>query len=318
MARDLGELEHLLDAAETLCEIQARRPAVAQFHSETALFADGRTAIFRGRYNGASAMLTLFQGEGHVDRARRRKRDLEQLGAALANERFRIAPLVAAWPGEGLTLTADVAGERLDTALALATPAERDALIAEAGAWLARIVAEAHRQAVFGGRHWVRNADRALARTSGREDRALARDLATRLEALLPTVAGKPVTQAHCHGDFRPAHLVHSGDVLCGVAMQGAHWQPVVRDLARFVVDLHLTHPRPGGQRRFGVDADDIAALTAPLTQLERPELALHLPFFIGIELAEWMGRADLSPDRAALVREAIAHFLEGNGAPLI
>ncbi|WP_287188285.1 hypothetical protein [Rhodovulum sp.] len=318
MNGELSELEHLLDAAELLRAIQARRPAIAQFHNEEALFADGRMAAFRGRYNGAAVVLTLFHGEGHVDRTRRRKREFDRLETALADGRFRIAPLVAAWPGEGITMTAEVTGRGLDAEIAAAEPAGRDALVGEAGEWLATVLAGAHRQAVFGGRHWVRNAARQLARVGGAEDRALARTLGTRLEALLPTVTGTTVTQALIHGDFRPCNLVRSSEALCGIGMAGAQWMPVARDLARFLVDLHLTHPRPGGRRAFGIDAGDLDALSAPLALLERRERARLLPFFIGVELADSFAQGAQEPGRSEALCAAVAHFLDGNGLPLL
>ncbi|TCP44089.1 hypothetical protein [Rhodovulum marinum] len=318
MTRDLSDLVHLLDAAEVLRDIQARRPAVALFQSDTLLSASDREAVFRGRYDGAPAVLTLFYGDGHADRARVQKRDLERLVAALADAPYRVAPLVAAWPGEGITVTADVAGERLDGALAAAPPGARDALLAEAGAWLAHVVAQAHRQVAFGGRHWVRRATQALADVEGRADRPLARRLATRLEALLPTVAGKPVTQAHCHGDFRPEMLVHADGALFGLGCRTARWQPVVRDVARFLVALHLACPRPGGQLRFGVDAAHIEALLTRLTILDRRERALLLPFFIGVELADTLARGDLTPQEADALGAAVGHFLDGDGTPLL
>ncbi|TCO69276.1 phosphotransferase [Rhodovulum euryhalinum] len=319
MTRDLSDLEHLLDAAEVLRDIQARRPAIALFHSEIALSATGRTAVFRGHYDGAPAVLTLFHGEDHAERARRQKRALERLEAMLADGPFRIAPLVGSWPGEGVTVTADVAGESLEAAIAAAaTPGERDALLSDAGEWLARIVAASQRQVVFGGRHWAQAATRKLGRVGAHQGRPLADALATRIEALLPTVAGKPVTQAQSHGDFRPATLVRADGALCGIGLQSLHALPVVRDLARFLVALHLAHPRPGGRQRFGVGAKDIEALAAPLTILDRRERALHLPFFIGIELADVLGRGDLGPAEEAAVQGAVSHFLKGEAAPLL
>ncbi|MGC9420886.1 MAG: hypothetical protein ACP5EN_18130 [Rhodovulum sp.] len=318
MTRELSDLEHLFDAAEALRDIQARRPAIALFQSDSLLSASDREAVFRGRYDGAPAVLTLFHGEGHTDRARAQKRDLARLDTALAEAPYRVAPLIAAWPGEGITVTADMAGVRLDRALADAPPETRDALLAEAGTWLAHVVAQANRKIAFGGRHWVRRATRALGHVDGRSDRPLARQLANRLEALLPTVAGKPVTQTHGHGDFRPEVLVQAEGVLFGLAFRTVRWQPVMRDVARFLVALHLACPRPGGRRRFGVEAGDIEALLSPLTILDRRERALHLPFFIGVELADALARGDLTPQEAEALAEAVGHFLGGEATPLL
>lgn len=318
MTRDLSDLEHLLDAAEVLRKIQARRPAIALFQSETALSASGREAVFRGRYDGTPAVLTLYYGEGHAERARTQKREIERLETALAEGPYRVAPLVAAWPGEGITVTADVAGETLAEALATADHAARDALLAEAGEWLARLAARAHRQVAFGGRHWMRRTARALERVGGTADRALARSLGTRLEALLPTVAGKPVTQAHGHGDFRPANLVRNGGALYGVGVQTLQWMPVVRDLARFLVALQVACPRAGGAQRFGIGAADLEVLIGPLALVGPRERALHLPFFIGLELAENLAAGEVTAAQGDRLRDAIAQFLDRNGTPLL
>ncbi|SIO31266.1 hypothetical protein SAMN05444722_1372 [Rhodovulum sp. ES.010] len=318
MTRNLSEMEHLSDAAEALGDIRARRPAIARFHSEAVLAHTGASTVFRGRYDEAGAILTLALGTDRRERARRHQRILARLGAALGDGRYRVAPLIDAWPGEGVTLTADPAGEALIEAVDGADDDTRDALLGEAGHWLDRVTAAAHRQVAFGGRQWVRRARTGLARIASRDDRALGAALGNRLEALLPTVAGRAVTQAHGHGDFSPAHVVRTQDAIVAIAVQPSHWPPVTQELARFLVALQIARPRPGGAARFGVDGADHDALLAPVERLPRAERARHLPFFIGIELADRLEQADLAGPEADRLRDAIEHFLNADRGPTL
>ncbi|MBN2906308.1 MAG: hypothetical protein JXJ18_06350 [Rhodobacteraceae bacterium] len=317
MMRDLSDLEHLFTAAETLREIQSRRPAIARFEVETALKANGRTAVFEGRYDGAHAVLKLFQGAGRAEHARAQKRELTRLAATMDTGPWRVAPILAAWPGEGITVTAHVTGTRLDRAIAQAGDSPmRDMLFGEAGQWLAHLVAPANRVVEFAASHWSQARHRELARIADRPDARRARALMACLDTFAPTVAGKPVTQARCHGDFAPINLIRTPHALYGVDIQNAHWLPLVKDVARFLVFVQTTHPRPGGTRRYGIDARDLDALLAPLTLLDPHEQALHLPFFIGVELAAKLAHTDRTAPKADNLRSAIDGFLKVAGKP--
>lgn len=318
MARELSELEHLLDAAETLREVQSRRPAIARFEVASAVKTNAQSTVFEGRYEGAAAMLKLFHGEDRTERARAQKRELLRLSAFMDKGHYRIASLIAAWPGEGITVTARIAGTNLDRAIAEAPPEDRAALVAGAGKWLAHLIAPATRESEFGGRYWVRARGAALAGIKGGEDGKLARALAQRLEALLPTVAGHPITQARSHGDFAPGNLILTGAALYGIDIQNAHWLPLAKDLARFLVFLQSTHPRPAARHRFGIAAPDYDALTDEIPALAAADRERHLPFFVGVELADKLATTDRSAPKADALRAAIARYLEPGGVPVL
>lgn len=312
MARELTELEHFLDAAETLQEIQSRRNAIARFQVENVVKIGAAATVFEGHYDDAPAVLKLFHGEDRTERAREQKRELTRLSAFMDRGLFRVAPLLAAWPGEGITVTARIAGTPMDAMLPACGPEERDALIGGAGRWLAHLVASATRPSEFGGNYWVRVRSAALERVQDDSpDGEMARALAERIVARLPTVAGHVITQARCHGDFAPANLIVTDSALYGIDIQNVHWLPLAKDVARFLVYLQTVHPRPEGPCLFGISQADLDVLTAPLTMLTQFERTRFLPFFIGVELADKFVTIDRNSDKAENLRRAIRGFLD-------
>ncbi|TCP62191.1 phosphotransferase family enzyme [Rhodovulum bhavnagarense] len=311
MARELTELEQFLDAAETLREIQSRRKAIARFEVKSVLTSGPNATVFDGRYDNQPAILKLFGGDKRTDQARAQKRELERLSAFMARGRYRVAPLIDAWPGEGITVTGRIDGVPMDTMLAACAPHDRDALIGGAGQWLAHLVAAATRPAEFGGRYWVRVRTQALSRVQGGTDGELAQALANRLAARLPALVGQEITQARCHGDFAPANLIVTEAALYGIDIQNDHWLPLVKDVARFLVYLETNHPRTYGPRLFGMSRLDLQALTAPLTLLTPVDRGQLLPFFIGVELADKFATIDRGAEKAENLRRAIVAYLD-------
>ncbi|RAP39979.1 hypothetical protein BYZ73_17475 [Rhodovulum viride] len=317
MTRNIFGLEYLLDATPEVQEIQARRPGIARFAIERVTETDARKAVFIGRYDGHPAELTLLRGPKGPERARALRRDLQRLALHMGHGPFRVPPLVAAWPGEGLLVQRLIEGRPMSQALA---GPGRDEMIGRAGSWLALLVSTERRQLSFGGRYWLRRRGEELAaKRTGRTDRRLADELSNRLEAFLPTVAGRPITQARCHGDFQPRNLLLGDGAVYGLALGDPGWMPLVRDIARFLVALRVGHPRAEtADIRFGIHGADLDALLAPIAAVPSRERALHLPFFIGVELAGAFALCPPDLPEAEALREAIGHFLGGSGPPTL
>ncbi|TDX33595.1 hypothetical protein [Rhodovulum visakhapatnamense] len=317
MARSTFGLECLLDAPHEEQETQARRPGFARFAIERVTGTDARKAVFVGRQDGHPAELPLLRGAKGPERAHAFHRDLQRLALHMGHDPVRVPPRVAAWPGKGLPVQRLTEGRPMCQALA---GPERDEMIGRAGGWLAHLVSTERRRLSFGGRYWLRRRGAELAAKRAQPtDRRLADELSNRLEALLTTVAGRPITQARWSGDFRPRNLLLRDGAVYGLASGDPGRMQLVRDTARFLVALRAGHPRAEtGDIRFGFHGADLDALLAPIPAIPAGERALHLPFFIGVELAGAFALCPPDLPETAALCDAIGHFLGGIGPPTL
>ncbi|MBK5935144.1 phosphotransferase family enzyme [Rhodovulum imhoffii] len=300
----------VLEASEELTDLQNRRKAVAAFTAESVLAAHERSAVYAGLYDGQPAILKLFRGPNFKKKARRQKQEMERLATFMSTGRYRTPELLDAWVNLGITVTTRIEGKTLAQALIRASLGERDHLIAEAGHWLSRLAGPTLFRDTFAGKFWLSRKRNDLPRIQYPPDMVLARALLARLEALIPDVRGHSVTKAEIHGDFSPPNLILTETALYGVDIQSVAPQPLVRDIARFLLYLHIVIPQRDSGLKFGVSERDIDVMlgTVALPENERQTL---LPFFIGLEMVDKLAR--LRPDhvRAAALRGAINRYLE-------
>ncbi|MDU8942141.1 hypothetical protein RXV90_01980 [Rhodophyticola sp. MJ-SS7] len=182
---------------------------------------------------------------------------------------------------------------------------ERAVALAAAGRWLNSYAAPSAVSDTFGGGYWIRQRSDAAKAVSDFEDRA-------RLEILIETMRKarrqarrRMVTRARCHGDFRPSRLWHEKSVVWAGGLRPDGWGAVLRDVARFLVDLALTAPHfcSASDKIMGLHDLDIASLLGELTLVDQCEIDELLTYFLAVE---YSGRLLVAKPQDALLRAVI------------
>lgn len=315
MVQHLGEImDETLAAAETLAARRAAYPEIARIEVSELIAAGRRGAVFRGVRDGAEVALRLMHVPDPATAIARMAEALDELAGHMTDGPFRVPRLVTALPEAGAIVTQFIPGERLRDRLATAPEGERDEQLRAAGQWFAQIVAPParHRVGAFQPQFWTERRAAALDRAAAEDrpdgDPQMARALARRLEEMTPPLRGARVTQGRGHGDFHAGKLIRTSEALYGVDIEGAHFLPMAKELARFLVHLELQTPRDG-PGWHGVSAADCGALLAEVPLAPHDEDAI-LPFMIGVELGDaCAGPPREGADDARLMR-AIGAYL--------
>ncbi len=314
MAQHLGGImDETLAAAEILAARRAAHPEIARIEVSELIAAGRRGAVFRGVDDDVEVALRLMHVPDPATAVARMAEALEELAGHMADGPFRVPRLVSALPEAAAIVTQFIPGRTLRDRLATAPEVERDDRLRAAGQWFAQLVAPParHRVGAFQPQFWAERRaaalDRAAAKDRPGRDPQMARALARRLEEMAPPLRGARVTQGRGHGDFHAGKLILAPDALYGVDIEGAHFLPMVKELARFLVHLELRAPRDG-PGWHGVSAADCTALFAEVPLAPHDEDAI-LPFMIGVELGDACARPPDGADDARLMR-AIGAYL--------
>lgn len=265
-------------------------------------------AVAQGVLAGRAVCIKHMTGPEATEQVARQAAELHALAPRMNHGRYRVPELVAAFPEAGIVVTQFIDAQGLKTPLTHATPAERMKLMQDAGHWLAWLVAGRCRAGRLQAGFWVERRRPGLAALAGTPQGPLAEALAARLAIMAQEVAGSPVTQARCHGDFAPHNLMRNEVALWGVDIHNAHYLPLAKDIARFLVATHAQAPGPGPRLMGLAQADGAALMQAGL--LPPDEAARLMPFFIGVELADRLCIRRDDVRRGRNVVDAVAGFL--------
>lgn len=262
----------------------------------------------RGVLAGREVFIKHLSGPDAAEQTARQAAELRALAPRMSHGRYRVPELVAAFPEAGLAVTGFIEAQGLKGLLQSAPPAQRMEMIEEAGRWLALVAQGRCRAGQLQAGFWVARRKPGLAALAGTAQGPLAEALAARLEVMAQAVTGSPVTQARCHGDFAPHNLMRNAAALWGVDIHNAHYLPLAKDIARFLVATHAQAPGPGPRLMGLAQADGAALMQAGL--LPPDEAARLMPFFIGVELADRLCIRRDDARRGRNVADAVAGFL--------
>ncbi|MEF3045941.1 hypothetical protein [Pseudotabrizicola sp. L79] len=256
------------------------------------------SAVFLGQMAGQPVILKQFFQDAEATLARMQD-ELELVSTQMQGTRHAINRVLRVLPDLGVAVLEHAGDMRLSAALAEAG-AQRPALIAQAGEWLASYIGPRHRIEKFRPRRWI--ADLPQPSLGGALGHRVAMAFSHRARAL----QGASFTRAATHGDFVPVNAMWRDGQIIGIDVQGQAWLPLARDLARFLVWLHLTSPTPGPLYHGIAKADLTAMLTAPL--LPQDEVQTILPFFIGQQLLA-LAEKLTDPQPQARAMRALEHW---------
>lgn len=231
----------------------------------------------------------------------RMQAELELVACQMQGTPHAINRVLKLLPDLGVAVLDHAGDMRLSAAISMAAR-QRPALIAQVGDWLASYVGPRHRVEKFRPRRWIANLPEPSLPAPLANSVALA--FAQRVQAL----RGASFTRAATHGDFVPVNAMWRNGQIIGIDVQGEAWLPLARDIARFLVWLHLTDPGPGPLRYGLAQADLTAMLTAPL--LPQDEVKTILPFFIGQQLLA-LAEKLTNPQSQARAAQALQHWAE-------
>ena len=206
-------------------------------------------------------------------------------------------------------------GERLDAVLDHADADRREALVAQAGAWLGRALGDGRDTGTFFPRFWV---DRLEAEITAAPLPASDRDLTLSahrgLRRLGRALRHGPVPRGPIHADFAPHNIFHdaASGTLWVFDIQKTTHMPLGLDIARLLVGLSVQMQRqhPDCTLRAGVLATDRRALLAAPGLDHPPEALAFVDFFLGHRLIKALIDKHAHPD-APIFRRAVENWLK-------
>ena len=284
LEKRLQKLEHARSAAKALDSLCAPLPALAALELREALAIKPDAVVFRADWQGRTVVLKRFLTNDAAAIITRMQAEIDYAAAQLADPRFGVNRCLLALPEQGLILLDHVPGQRLRDSLAAAPAAERARLLRLAADWLAAYTAPRREIAGFGARHWARRARATDISHLSAADQALATRLIAAIAERALAARGARLVRSLGHGDFVDLNLMHDGERLCGVDIQGPALLPIARMVARFLVWHQLQSDSPDEPRESGIDKRDLDAFLGGglLSEAERSRL---LPVFVGDQL---------------------------------
>ncbi len=294
------------DRASALAAARAHVASVPLCVVTETLKIGASSRVFAGQYGELPAVLKWFQTENAAQIVTDAQTELAAVAPRLSTGPLQINRCLLARPDLGLLVLSNAPGERLTGVIAAAPPAERAALMQQAGAWLTAYIGPRHRTADFGPGYWLK-------RLSSRQipllDEGLLTTLMDSLTDMATDLRGARVTQAATHGDFAAINLHYADGVMTGIDVQGTAWLPVARDIAKFLAWSTIHCPAPGPSLCGVPRADFAAILTGKALPLS--EVETILPFFIGTQLYGRLLENHRHSTRGDITRQAILNFLE-------
>lgn len=297
-------------AAEVL-EAQLRtRPEINGLVLGEPLKVSEKSWVFTALLEGRRVVVKRLLQDNSADLVLRLKRELTYLETVFPHGDFDANRCLFAWPEDGIVILSFAEGPQLGDAIALATGAARHQLLYQSGAWLKHYCATRTIERPFWpGQAMRKLAAKSLASVTAEADRKLLARLMANLRLRARATRGTPFVRAATHGDFVGINAHVSHGIICGVDIQGECWVAIARDVARFLVWLQIHDPIPPRAHRFGIRAEDVAAMLDSGV-LDPGEHDTTLPFFIGTQFfSRFIGEYD-RPDLRDATRTAIRNYL--------
>ena len=253
-----------------------------------------REEVFEARRNGQALEARRRLGPEAALRCRAELDVLEEAATRMSEGSARVTQVVWSRPSDGL-LVSEIPDAPKLAAVFGQNPDMRRHALAGAGRWLSRYASLSVVEDRFGGGYWIRHFTGAAATLPDQDDRDRLAGLLDEMRRARSRAGRGTITRARCHGDFRAAHFWMSDGIVWGSGLQPDGWGAVLRDVARFLVDLSL-HP-PSGTL---ADRDDVEAISRGLGILPVTELQGLLPYFLAVECAGQLLRTNPRPPGSA------------------
>ncbi len=262
------------------------------------------------RLNGQRAFLKQFRQGDPAAMVRASVARLHEATEVLGQGPDAVALPLLALPDHGVIVTEAAPGQALSRLLLRARPAQRAALVARTGQWLARLGASGRERGSFGALYWLGKLDERLAAASADWiDRDLVAAHMAQMRAEAEPLRGRSVERAATHGDMTPDNLFLDMSVtpqhLTGIDIQPRAVIPIVRDMSRLLVWLESRRQRGARDTLNGIAAGEYAALVNVPGLIDADQLPI-LRFMIGIMAME----VYLDTARQPVRRQALARCL--------
>lgn len=260
-----------------------------------------REEVFEAQGNGQTLEARRRLGPEAALRCRAELDVLDEAATRMSEGSTRVTRVVWSRPSDGLLVSEIPDAPRLAAALGQDQIMRRHA-IAGAGRWLSRYASPSVVEDRFGGGYWIRHFTGAAATLPDQDDRDRLAGLLDEMRRARSRAGRGTITRARCHGDFRAAHFWMSDGIVWGSRLQPDGCGAVLRDVARFLVELSLHAPSDTLAGR-----DDVEAMSRGLGILPVTELQGLLPYFLAVECAGQLLRTN---PRTSGIRDLIDRHL--------
>jgi len=284
LEKHLRKLERTRHAAEALDALACSLPVLSGLTLREALAIKPDAVVFRADWQDVPVVIKHFRSGDAAAIVTRMQGELDYATAHLDGTRFGVNRCLLALPEHGLILLTELPGQRLRDSLAAADGAERACLLRLAADWLAAYTAPRRETSGFGANHWIRRAEATDISHLSTADQNLANALIHAISVHATAARGTRLARSIGHGDFVDINMIHDGQSLFGVDIQGPSMMPLARMAARFLVWLQLQSDSPALPREHGLCTADVDAFLAG-GLLDADNRARLFPVFVGDQL---------------------------------
>lgn len=279
------------------------------FRLDNKLRARTDAMVFDGEFRGERAIFKVYIQKNARSRIRESQRELDYLHAALPEGPARVAPCLGVLPELNTMVLGFAPGLQVSELLKSAELAEREAVTAACGRWLATVSALRNKRASFRPRRFLDD----LRGLDFRDLDAPMLDLASQTRrhviALGRSLRGTEAAYAIAHNDFTSSNLHYDNGTVWAFDIQGRAYLPMARMVARFLVTRDIPS-EPATDLRWGLDRWATKAFgTEGL--LQGDDLNLLLPFFVGDQMLRRFVRAYGQPWASPHSPTRLAAYLE-------
>lgn len=307
MARSEGYLKPLLEATARIQHLQKKNKSLGQIKLEEMISTRPHAAVFRGKLKRKTIALKLFL-EHPTETCQAQAEELTYLSGFMGSGPYRVPDLIHSFPGAGACVMSFIEGPRFDQVLREASAKDRTAAIERAAEFLWHLSRPRRRRDVFGGKYWLKRAAKYADDVRIGPRRDLADRVLDSLSDQHAKLAGTDIVKARSHGDFSPVNLIENKDGLWGIDIQNAHWLPLAKDAARFLVYVQTNMPRTRGARYAGLSKIDAEPFRAYLEALGQED---YFRFFIGVEYLDKYSRRHADLVQSGHLEKAMIAYLE-------
>ncbi|KAB7613935.1 hypothetical protein F9L33_11305 [Amylibacter sp. SFDW26] len=269
------------------------------------------TNVFVARINNEKAIIKQFLHDNAHRTVENLKKELDYIGEKMGHGNLQVNKCLYAFPDEGIAVLSYAEGRRLGDVIEKSPPSKRMQLVKKSGNWLKKYTRPRSRSAKFGPMYWYHLLqDISTDHVKDKTDKALCLRMLENLRQRADTIKGCKVIQAASHGDFVGINAHFSKGVICGVDIQGEHWLPIAKDVAKFLVWLQIYSPIDTDHLTYGIASNDWSAMLASEI-ISNDEYDTTLAFFVGRELYWRFLEGYNTPKIQKNARFSIENYLE-------